>query len=104
MENVTKIDIMVDTIYCYDELTNEYINIVVTKDKQKEIENTLRSFEWLNLEQNSDIYQLTLMKMRLKKVNYSNLTPYLKQQYGDNFVNDANDANDTNDANNLNKV
>jgi hypothetical protein len=102
---ITYLDYIIESQGTYDELTNEYINIVVTKDKQKEIENTLRSFEWLNLEQNSDIYKLTLMKMRLKKVNYSNLTPYLKQQYGDNFgndVNNENNGNDENDAHNLN--
>jgi hypothetical protein len=32
MENVTKIDIMVDTIYCYDELTNERVNYPLTAE------------------------------------------------------------------------
>jgi hypothetical protein len=32
MENVTKIDIMIDTIYCYDELTNERIDYPLTSD------------------------------------------------------------------------
>jgi|LakMenEpi03Aug12_release.lakeMendotaPanAssembly.Ray.scaffolds.fasta_scaffold2794475_1 hypothetical protein len=32
MENVTKIDIIVDTIYCYDELTNERIDYPLTKE------------------------------------------------------------------------
>jgi glutamine synthetase type III len=32
MENVTKIDIMVDTIYCYDELTNERIDYPLTSE------------------------------------------------------------------------
>lgn len=32
MQNVTKIDIMVDTIYCYDELTNERIDYPLTKE------------------------------------------------------------------------
>jgi hypothetical protein len=32
MENVTKIDIMVDTIYCYDEMTNERIDYPLTSD------------------------------------------------------------------------
>lgn len=32
MENVTKIDIMVDTIYCYDELTNERIDYTLTSE------------------------------------------------------------------------
>ena len=32
MENVTKIDIIVDTIYCYDELTNEMISYPLTSD------------------------------------------------------------------------
>jgi hypothetical protein len=32
MENVTKIDIMVDTIYCYNELTNEMISYPLTSE------------------------------------------------------------------------
>lgn len=32
MEKVTKIDIMIDTIYCYDELTNERIDYPLTSD------------------------------------------------------------------------
>jgi len=32
MENVTKIDIMVDTIYCYDELTNERADYPLTEE------------------------------------------------------------------------
>lgn len=32
MENVTKIDIIVDTIYCYDELTNERKDYQLTSE------------------------------------------------------------------------
>ena len=32
MENVTKIDIMVETIYCYDEMTNERIDYPLTSE------------------------------------------------------------------------
>jgi hypothetical protein len=32
MENVTKIDIMIDTIYCYDELTNERVDYLLTEE------------------------------------------------------------------------
>ena len=32
MENVTKIDIMVDTIYCYNDLTNEMISYPLTSE------------------------------------------------------------------------
>ncbi len=32
MENVTKIDIMVDTIYCYDELTNDRMDYPLTSE------------------------------------------------------------------------
>jgi hypothetical protein len=32
MKNVTKIDIMIDTIYCYDELTNEMISYPLTSE------------------------------------------------------------------------
>jgi hypothetical protein len=32
MENVTKIDIMIDTIYCYDEMTNERIDYPLTAE------------------------------------------------------------------------
>jgi hypothetical protein len=32
MENVTKIDIITDTIYCYDELTNERVDYPLTEE------------------------------------------------------------------------
>jgi hypothetical protein len=32
MENVTKIDIIVDTIYCYDELTSERVDYPLTSE------------------------------------------------------------------------
>jgi len=32
MENVTKIDIIVDTIYCYDEITNERVDYPLTSE------------------------------------------------------------------------
>jgi len=32
MENVSKIDLMIDTIYCYDELTNEMISYPLTSE------------------------------------------------------------------------
>ena len=32
MENVTKIDIMIDTIYCYDELTSERVDYPLTSE------------------------------------------------------------------------
>ena len=32
MKNVTKIDIMIDTIYCYDEMTNEMISYPLTAE------------------------------------------------------------------------
>jgi hypothetical protein len=32
MENVTKIDITIDTIYCYNELTNERIDYPLTSE------------------------------------------------------------------------
>jgi hypothetical protein len=32
MENVTKIDIMMETIHCYDELTNERIDYPLTSE------------------------------------------------------------------------
>jgi hypothetical protein len=32
MENVTKIDIMIDTIYCYDEITNERVDYPLTSE------------------------------------------------------------------------
>ena len=32
MEKVTKIDIMIDTIYCYDELTNERVDYPLTSE------------------------------------------------------------------------
>jgi len=32
MENVTKIDIIIDTIYCYDELTNERVDYPLTSE------------------------------------------------------------------------
>ena len=90
------IDYINETQSTYDELTREYIKLVVTKDKQKEIENTLRSFEWLKHENNTDIRQLMLMKMRLKKVDYSTLNIILKQEYGNNYLyeNEENQGDD----------
>lgn len=32
MKNVTKIDVIVDTIYCYDEMTNEMIDYHLTSE------------------------------------------------------------------------
>jgi hypothetical protein len=32
MENVTKIDIIIDTIYCYDELINERVDYPLTSE------------------------------------------------------------------------
>jgi hypothetical protein len=32
MENVTKIDIIADTIYCYDEITNERVDYPLTEE------------------------------------------------------------------------
>ena len=84
-------DKIYDTQNTYDDLTNEYVNLIVTKDKQKDIENTLRTFEWLNMETHEDIYQLTMMKMRMKKVNYGNIYQYIRQEQGDEFLDEEND-------------
>jgi hypothetical protein len=80
-----------ETQTTYDELTKEYINIKVTEAKQTDIENTLRTFEWLNMENHEDIYQLVMMKMRMKKVNYAGLNEFMRQQYGDDFLDEEND-------------
>jgi len=88
---ITYLDKVYDTQNTYDELTNDYVNLIVTKDKQKDIENTLRTFEWLNMETHEDIYQLTMMKMRMKKVNYGNIYQYIRQEQGDEFLDEEND-------------
>ena len=43
------------------------------------------------MENHEDIYQLVMMKMRMKKVNYAGLNEFMRQQYGDDFLDEEND-------------
>ena len=43
------------------------------------------------METHEDIYQITMMKMRMKKVNYAELHQFIKNQYGDDFLDEEND-------------
>jgi len=88
---ITYLDYVDDTQNTYDELTNEYVKLIVTKDNQKKIENTLRTFEWLNMENHEDIHQMAMMQMRMKKVNYAELHQFIKNKYGDDFLDEEND-------------
>jgi len=79
----------------YDSLTEYEINRQVTQDKQNEIENTLRSFEWLNKE-NNDVNRLLIqMKMGLKQIDYGNVHKYLMTEFGRDFLDEENDEYDT---------
>jgi hypothetical protein len=88
---IVYLDHINETQTTYDELTKEYINLKVTEAKQTEIENTLRTFEWLSMDTHEDAYQLVMMKMRLKKINYAGLNEFARQQYGDDFLDEEND-------------
>lgn len=91
---ITYLDRINDTQNTYDELTNEYVRIIITQDNQKKIENTLRTFEWLHMENNEEMYQMAMMKMRLDKVNYANIYQYIKQEKGDNFLDEEFNGDD----------
>jgi hypothetical protein len=79
----------------YDSLTEYEINRQVTQDKQNEIENTLRSFEWLNKENNEVNRLLITMKMGLRQVGYGDVHKYLMTEFGSNFLDEENDEYDT---------
>ena len=77
----------------YDSLTEYEINRQVTQDKQNEIENTLRSFEWLNKENNEVNRLLIKMKMGLKKIGYGDVHKYLMTEFGGDFLDEETDEN-----------
>jgi len=79
----------------YDSLTDYEINRQVTQDKQNEIENTLRSFEWLNKENNEVNRLLIQMKMGLKQIGYGDVHKYLMTEFGRDFLDEENDEYDT---------
>ncbi len=79
----------------YDSLTDYEINRQVTQDKQNEIENTLRSFEWLNKENNEVNRLLIQMKMGLKQIGYGDVHKYLLTEFGRDFLDEENDEYDT---------
>ena len=82
----------------YDELTNENITLKITSDNQTSIENTLRTMEWLNKDVNDELYKITLMKMRMKQINYSDIYNVMQTQYGTHFLDDD-ESNLDGDAN-----
>ena len=75
----------------YDELTLEKVNNLIVEDKQKKIEQTLKSFEWLNKEDNEENYLLLKLQMKLNRVGYRNIVDYLSNQYGKDFYEEEND-------------
>jgi hypothetical protein len=79
----------------YDSLTEYEINRQVSQDKQNEIENTLRSFEWLFKENNEVNRLLIQMKMGLKKIGYGDVHKYLMTEFGGDFLDEENDEYDT---------
>lgn len=91
---ITYIERVADNQLLYDSLTEFEINRQVTQDKQNEIENTLRSFEWLNKENNEVNRLLIQMKMGLKKIGYGDVHKYLISEYGRDFLEEENDENE----------
>jgi hypothetical protein len=92
---ITYIERIAENQELYDSLTDTEINRQVTEDKQKEIENTLRSFEWLNKE-NNDVNRLLIqMKMNLKEVGYGDVYKYLISEFGKDFLDEENDEYET---------
>jgi hypothetical protein len=75
----------------YDSLTFNEINRQVTEDRQKEIENTLRSFEWLSKENNEVNRLLIKMKMGLKRLGYGEVYGYLSAEFGRDFLDEETD-------------
>ena len=88
---ITYIEHINDNQVLYDNLTDTEINRLVTEDKQKEIENNLRSFEWLRKENNDVNRQLIQMKMGLKKIAYGDVHNYLMSEYGTDYLDEEND-------------
>jgi hypothetical protein len=75
----------------YDSLTYKEINLIVTRDKQKDIENTLKTFEWLAKENNEENRLLLQMKMRMGRVGYGDVRNYIMEQIGRDVINDDDD-------------
>jgi hypothetical protein len=90
---ITYIERISENQVLYDSLTEYEINRQVTQDKQNEIENTLRSFEWLNKENNEVNRLLIKMKMGLKKIGYGDVHKYLMTEFGGDFLDEETDEN-----------
>lgn len=76
-----------DILRDYDALTQDNIAKVIAKHEQKQIEATLKSFEFISREGNEDEYQRLRIKMNiLKKVEYRNITEHLKSIFGDDYL------------------
>ena len=88
---VSYIERMSENQELYDSLTDIEVSRQVTEDKQKEIENTLRSFEWLNKENNEVNRLLIQMKMGLKKVGYGDVYKHLMNEFGRDFLDEEDD-------------
>jgi hypothetical protein len=92
---ITYVERISENQILYDSLTEYEINRQVTQDKQNEIENTLRSFEWLNKENNEVNRLLIQMKMNLKQVGYGDVHKYLITEFGGDFLDEENDEYDS---------
>jgi hypothetical protein len=70
----------------YDKLTSKNINFIVTKNNQKNTEETLKGFRWLASQGNEAERQMIFLQMfKLHKLKYSGLARHLKMEYGDMF-------------------
>lgn len=92
---ITYVEHVSENQMMYDSLTEYEINRQVTQDKQNEIENTLRSFEWLNKENNEVNRLLIQMKMGLKKIGYGDVYKHLLNEFGSDFLDEENDDYET---------
>jgi hypothetical protein len=75
----------------YDELTNKEIRLIVTTDKQKDIENTLKTYEWLAKEGNEENRLLLQLQMRMGRVGQGDVRNYIMNQIGRDITKDEDD-------------
>ena len=85
---IAYLDKINQTTLDYDSLTQEQIAKTIAKHDQRQIEATLRSFELLSREGYEDEYQrvVRIRMNKLKKVEYRDLTEYLKGVFGDDYL------------------
>ena len=95
----TYLDKINDIQTTYDELTTEKINTIVTTHDQKLRDANLQGFKWLSTEGQEDARQFVFLKMhKLKKLDYADISKYLKLEYGSNYDNENNNDIDSLEA------